>query len=105
MHYAGKHVSFLTQHGKEALLGSLFTERLGCELIRAVGYDTDQLGTFTRDVNRRGTQLAAARFKAEKPLSFRAVRLAWAVRGHLVQILSAESCLGIPKCSYGLTRV
>ena len=68
MHYAGKHVSFLTQHGKEALLGSLFTERLGCELIRAVGYDTDQLGTFTRDVNRRGTQLAAARFKAQKAI-------------------------------------
>lgn len=68
MHYAGKNVSFLTQHGKETLLRPRFMERLGCELTRAVGYDTDQLGTFTRDIDRPGTQLAAARFKAQKAI-------------------------------------
>ena len=66
MKYSGQKIAFLTQHGKEALLGSLFAEKLACTLVRATGFDTDQLGTFTRDVPRPGTQLAAARFKANK---------------------------------------
>jgi hypothetical protein len=64
--YSGQRIAFLTQHGKEALLGPLFSEKLACTLVRATGFDTDQLGTFTRDVPRPGTQLAAARFKANK---------------------------------------
>jgi hypothetical protein len=64
--YSGQAIAFLTQHGKEALLGPLFSEKLACTLVRATGFDTDQLGTFTRDVPRPGTQLAAARFKANK---------------------------------------
>lgn len=47
-------------------MGPLFSEKLACTLVRATGFDTDQLGTFTRDVPRPGTQLAAARFKANK---------------------------------------
>ncbi len=66
MKYSGQAIAFLTQHGKEALLGPLFSEKLACTLVRATGFDTDQLGTFTRDVRRPGTQLAAARFKANK---------------------------------------
>ena len=66
MKYSGQRIAFLTQHGKEALLGPLFSEKLACTLVRATGFDTDQLGTFTRDVPRPGTQLAAARFKANK---------------------------------------
>jgi hypothetical protein len=66
MYYAGQAISFLTQHGKERLLGPRFAEQLGCRLVRAIGYDTDQLGTFTRDIDRPGTQLAVARFKAQK---------------------------------------
>lgn len=61
-----KTFAFLTQHGKDELLGPLFSEKLGCALVRATGYDTDQLGTFTRDVQRPGSQLAAAAFKARK---------------------------------------
>lgn len=59
-------MAFLTQHGKESLLGQLFTQKIGCRLVRASGFDTDQLGTFARDVPRPGTQLATARFKAKK---------------------------------------
>ncbi len=66
MQYSGQKIAFLTQHGKEALLVSLFSEKLASTLVRATGFDTDQLGTFTRDVPRPGTQLAAARFKAQK---------------------------------------
>jgi len=64
--YSRQAIAFLTQHGKEALLGPLFSEKLDCTLLYATGFDTDQLGTLTRDVRRPGTQLAAARFKANK---------------------------------------
>lgn len=37
---------------------------LGCQVQRVSGYDTDQLGTFTRDTPRSGSQLDAARRKA-----------------------------------------
>ncbi len=63
-----RQAAFLTQHGKELLLAPLFRQQLGCELVRAVGFDTDQLGTFTRDVQRPGTQLAVARIKARKAI-------------------------------------
>lgn len=66
MKYIGQKIAFLTQHGKDELLRTAFKETLGCELVRATGYDTDLLGTFTRDVQRPGSQLAAARFKAQK---------------------------------------
>ena len=59
-------MAFLTQHGKEALLSELFSQKIGCTLARAHGFDTDQLGTFTRDVPRPDTQLATALFKARK---------------------------------------
>ena len=68
MHYTGQQIAFLTQHGKDELLRSMLAEKLGCEVVRAAGFDTDQLGTFTRDVERSGTQLAAARFKAHKAI-------------------------------------
>ena len=68
MRYQGKTVAFLTQHLKDRLLHPIFFERLGCEIIRAEGFDTDQLGTFTRDVPRYDSQLATARAKALKSI-------------------------------------
>jgi hypothetical protein len=63
--YRGARVAFLTQHGKERVLAPLFLEELGARIEVVRGFDTDTLGTFTRDVPREGTQLAAARRKAE----------------------------------------
>lgn len=63
--YEGAHVAFLTQHGKEHVLAPLFASELlaTVEVIR--GFDTDSLGTFTREIPREGTQIEAARRKAE----------------------------------------
>ncbi|KGM13642.1 DUF6671 family protein [Cellulomonas bogoriensis] len=57
-------MALLTQHGKERVIGPELRAVLGCEVSRVDGFDTDQLGTFTRDVPRAGTQLEAARRKA-----------------------------------------
>lgn len=62
--YAGRLAVLLTQHGKEAIVGPVLGEALGCRLERVEGFDTDTLGTFARDVPRAGTQLEAARRKA-----------------------------------------
>jgi hypothetical protein len=54
----------LTQHGKQDLVRGPIESALGCQLVHTDGYDTDQLGTFTRELTRAGSQLDAARKKA-----------------------------------------
>jgi len=62
--YAGCRIALLTQHGKERVIAPVLEATLGCHVLRVTGYDTDQLGTFTREIPRFGTQLEAARKKA-----------------------------------------
>lgn len=62
--YRGARMALLTQHGKEAVLGPLVREAFAADLVLVSDFDTDTLGTFTRDVPRAGTQLEAARTKA-----------------------------------------
>lgn len=62
--YRGKAVAFLTQHGKEGLVGPVLEPALGCTIVRAEGYDTDQLGTFSGEIQRADGQLQTARLKA-----------------------------------------
>lgn len=61
--YAGRTFALLTQHGKETLAQPL-VDALGCEVVRATGFDTDTLGTFTREVPRTLAGIDAAREKA-----------------------------------------
>ena len=62
--YQGRQVALLTQHGKERVIAPVLDTALGCQVELVTGYDTDLLGTFTRDIPRAGTQLKAARIKA-----------------------------------------
>lgn len=57
--------ALLTKHGKEGAIGPRFQEALGAGVVHVDSFDTDTLGTFTRDVPRAGSQLDAARRKAE----------------------------------------
>ena len=59
--YPGRQVALLTQHGKERVIAAALEPALGCRVERVAGYDTDLLGTFTRDIPREGTKLEAAR--------------------------------------------
>jgi hypothetical protein len=67
--YKKQKIAFLTQHGKQMLLKVPLESALGCELVHTDGYDTDLLGTFTRDQIRSGSQLDAARKKASIGIS------------------------------------
>lgn len=63
--YRGRRLALLTQHGKERVIAPALETVLGCTVEVVTGFDTDTLGTFTRDVPRAGSQLEAARRKAE----------------------------------------
>lgn len=79
--YRHQRVSLLTQHGKQALLKGPFEAALGCQLIHTDAYDTDLLGTFTRDQIRPGSQLEAAKKKASIGMALVGTQLGIASEG------------------------
>ena len=79
--YTGQRVAFLTQHGKEQVVAPVLEQGLGCLIEHVTGFDTDQLGTFTRDVPRPGSQLDAARRKARKGMELSGLWLGLASEG------------------------
>ena len=79
--YHGRKVALLTQHGKERVIAPVLEPVLGCEVHHVTGFDTDQLGTFTRDIPRPGTQLNAARRKARKGMELTGLSLGLASEG------------------------
>lgn len=68
--YAGASFALLTKHGKERAIAPRFSEKLDAKIAVVDSFDTDTLGTFTRDVERSGNQLDAARKKAELAIEF-----------------------------------
>lgn len=79
--YSGQHVAFLTQHGKERAVAPILADMLGCRVERVGGFDTDQLGSFTRDIPRYGSQLEAARRKARLGMELSGASLGLASEG------------------------
>jgi hypothetical protein len=79
--YAGRRVAFLTQHGKEQVVAPILQPGLGCVIEHVTGFDTDQLGTFTRELARPGSQLDAARRKARKGMELSGLSLGLASEG------------------------
>ena len=79
--YAGEQISLLTQHGKERVIAPVLERALGCRIEHVTGYDTDLLGTFTREVPREGTQLEAARRKARVGMEMSGLPLGIASEG------------------------
>lgn len=63
--YANQHVYLTTKHAKSRAIGPVFAERLGAD-VREYRFDTDTLGTFSREIERTGTALDAARRKVQQ---------------------------------------
>lgn len=79
--YAGQRVALLTQHGKERVIAPVLEAALGCQVERVSGFDTDTLGSFTRDIPRAGTQFEAARKKARIGMDLSGLPLGLASEG------------------------
>ncbi len=90
--YRGARVALLTCHGKEQVLAPPFEAALGASLDVTSGFDTDTLGTFTREVPRPGTQREAALRKA---------RLACELSGHPLG-LGSEGSFGPGPLGFGV---
>jgi hypothetical protein len=63
--YSGASFILLTKHGKERAITPRLARALRATVTVIDSFDTDRLGTFTREVPRFGNQLDAARKKAE----------------------------------------
>jgi hypothetical protein len=61
--YEGESAVLATMHGKERVIAPLLERELGLRVSLADGLDTDRFGTFTREVERTGSPLDAARAK------------------------------------------
>jgi len=79
--YAGQRIALLTQHGKERVIAPVLDAALGCRVECVSGYDTDLLGTFSRDIPRAGSQLEAARRKARIGMELSGLSLGLASEG------------------------
>jgi hypothetical protein len=63
--YTNASFALLTKHGKERAIAPRFAQALRATVTVTDSFDTDALGTFTREIPRFGNQLDAARKKAE----------------------------------------
>ena len=57
-----------TMHQKERVIAPLFEKKLGIQVRVPKNFDTDRFGSFTREIERSGSQIEAARLKAQKVL-------------------------------------
>ncbi|MEJ6951612.1 DUF6671 family protein [Natronospora cellulosivora (SeqCode)] len=70
-----------TMHKKEEVIAPILEKELGVNVIVPNDFNTDQYGTFTRDIDRVGNQLEAAKYKAEGAISLAGESLALASEG------------------------
>lgn len=79
--YAGRRMALLTQHGKEALIAPVLAATIDARVERVGGFDTDRLGTFTREIPRAGLQREAAVRKARIGMELAGLPLGLASEG------------------------
>jgi hypothetical protein len=79
--FEGRRAVLLTKHRKEQVIQPILEKAMGCQIVVEAGFDTDQFGTFTREISRPGSQLDVARLKAEKGMELAGVDLGLASEG------------------------
>lgn len=80
--YAGRTAVLATKHGKLPLIGPILEESIGLKVVD-VEVDTDVLGTFTGDVERRQSPLETAIAKARMGMRFTGETLGLASEGSI----------------------
>ncbi|MBD2494519.1 DUF6671 family protein [Nostoc sp. FACHB-280] len=73
-----------TMHHKEKVIAPLIEQELNLKTIVPSNFNTDDFGTFTREIKRPGTQIAAAKLKAETALKLTGETIAIASEGSFV---------------------
>jgi hypothetical protein len=63
--YSGMRAVLATMHAKERVIGPVLRDGVGLIVEVPEKFDTDRFGTFSREIERKGSQLDAARAKIE----------------------------------------
>lgn len=79
--FNGRTAVLATMHGKEKVIAPILEKELGLKIIVPDNFDSDQFGTFTRDIARTGNQLDAARFKVHSAMKITGIDLGIASEG------------------------
>lgn len=79
--FSGRRAALLTKHKKETVIKPVLEAGTGCRIIVISDYDTDQFGTFTREIARPGSQLETAKNKAQKGMAILGTDLGLASEG------------------------
>lgn len=67
--FKGRKLVIATMHEKERVIAPLLEKHLGVEVVIPKQFDSDRFGTFTRDIERAGNQLEAARAKVHAAMA------------------------------------
>ncbi len=79
--FAGRTLVLGTKHKKEDVIAPILERELGVRVVVPDNFDTDQFGTFTREIARTGNQLEAARRKAAAAMELLGADLSLASEG------------------------
>jgi len=79
--FANRIAAIATMHQKERVITPILHQEFGITTIVPANFNTDQFGTFTREIERTGAQIAAARHKAKAALAITGLDLAIASEG------------------------
>ncbi|MEL7246370.1 MAG: DUF6671 family protein [Cyanobacteria bacterium J06573_2] len=73
-----------TMHKKERVIAPLLEKELGIKVIVPENLNTDKFGSFTREIERPGSQIEAAKMKAQQALLLTGENLAIASEGSFI---------------------
>ena len=73
-----------TMHKKERVIAPLLENELGVKVIVPENLNTDKFGSFTREIERPGSQIEAAKMKAQQALLLTSEDLAIASEGSFI---------------------
>ncbi len=79
--FNGRPIAIATKHGKEAVIAPRLLEALGLKCVNSDQLDTDSLGTFSGEVERRDNPLETARLKCSMAMEITGTELAIASEG------------------------
>jgi hypothetical protein len=79
--FEGRSAVLLTKHGKEQVIKPTLEKAVGVHVIIETGFNIDRFGTFTREIERPGSQLDTARLKAKKGMELTGLDIGLASEG------------------------
>ncbi len=83
--FNGRKIVLATMHKKEKVIAPILKKELKLKIIIPKNFNTDNFGTFTREIKRAGDQLEAARKKAEEAMYITGLDLGIASEGSFSQ--------------------